>query len=177
MGALLSWLNSFWEQEMEIAVLGIEGAGKSTFVQLLQTGDYDPGMIPTVGFNMYKVTKGRVQIKVWDLGGQKRFRSMWERYCRCVDSIVFMVDSCQPDLLEAAKEELHALMQRRSLEGIPLLVLANKNDKNEALAVEEIVDMLDLRSIDNREVTYYSISCKDKVNIDVTVDWLIKHSK
>jgi GTPase SAR1 family protein len=33
-------------------------------------------MIPTVGFNMRKVTKGNVTIKVWDIGGQPRFRSM-----------------------------------------------------------------------------------------------------
>jgi len=41
-----------------------------------------------VGFNMRKVTKGNVTIKLWDLGGQPRFRSMWERYCRAVSAIV-----------------------------------------------------------------------------------------
>ena len=29
-------------------------------------------MIPTVGFNMRKITKGRVTIKLWDIGGQPR---------------------------------------------------------------------------------------------------------
>ncbi|RWW36514.1 hypothetical protein BHE74_00058459, partial [Ensete ventricosum] len=42
-----------------------------------------------VGFNMRKVTKGNVTIKLWDLGGQPRFRSMWERYCRGVSAIVY----------------------------------------------------------------------------------------
>lgn len=42
-----------------------------------------------VGFNMRKVTKGNVTIKLWDLGGQPRFRSMWERYCRAVSAIVY----------------------------------------------------------------------------------------
>lgn len=44
---------------------------------------------PQVGFNMRKVTKGNVTIKLWDLGGQPRFRSMWERYCRAVSAIVY----------------------------------------------------------------------------------------
>lgn len=35
---------------------------------------------------MRKVTKGGVTIKLWDLGGQSRFRSMWERYCRGVQA-------------------------------------------------------------------------------------------
>lgn len=43
-----------------------------------------------VGFNMKKVTKGNVTIKLWDLGGQPRFRSMWERYCRAVAAIVYV---------------------------------------------------------------------------------------
>ena len=76
---------------------------------LAQTGAFSEDMIPTVGFNMRKVTKGNVSIKarhvssgtcsaarraltraaqLWDLGGQSRFRSMWERYCRGVNAIV-----------------------------------------------------------------------------------------
>lgn len=39
---------------------------------------------------MRKVTKGNVTIKLWDLGGQPRFRSMWERYCRAVSAIVYV---------------------------------------------------------------------------------------
>lgn len=38
---------------------------------------------------MRKVTKGNVTIKLWDLGGQPRFRTMWERYCRAVSAIVY----------------------------------------------------------------------------------------
>ena len=57
---------------------------------ILQTGGFSEDMIPTVGFNMRKVTKGNVTIKLWDLGGQPRFRSMWERYCRAVSAIVYV---------------------------------------------------------------------------------------
>lgn len=38
---------------------------------------------------MRKVTKGNVTMKLWDIGGQPRFRSMWERYCRGVNAIVY----------------------------------------------------------------------------------------
>ena len=59
-------------------------------------------MIPTVGFNMRKITKGNVTIKLWDIGGQPRFRSMWERYCRGVNAIVYMVDAADPDKIEVS---------------------------------------------------------------------------
>ena len=35
--------------------------------------DWSQDMIPTVGFNMRKITKGRVTIKLWDIGGQPRW--------------------------------------------------------------------------------------------------------
>lgn len=53
-----------------------------------KSGQFSEDMIPTVGFNMRKVTKGNVSIKIWDIGGQPRFRSMWEKYCRGVQAIM-----------------------------------------------------------------------------------------
>ncbi len=37
---------------------------------------------------------------MWDLGGQPRFRNLWERYCRGVQAIVYVVDSADLDGLE-----------------------------------------------------------------------------
>ena len=91
MGSLWSWIRGFWQQEMEMSIVGLQNAGKSTFIHVIQKGEYVPDMIPTVGFNMHKVDKGKVSIKVWDLGGQKKFRGMWERYCRKNDAIVYVI--------------------------------------------------------------------------------------
>ena len=109
-------------------------------------------MIPTVGFNMRKVTKGKVTIKLWDLGGQPRFRSMWERYCRGVHAIVYVVDSADPDNIAVSKTELHDLLAKPALERIPVLVLGNKNDLPEALSVDELIEKLNLKALTNREV-------------------------
>lgn len=157
--------------------MGLQNAGKTSLVNVLTTGTFHEDMVPTVGFNMRMLSRGGVTIKLWDLGGQVRFRSMWERYCRGVEAIVFVVDSADADALEAARAELHELLARPSLAGIPLLVLGNKNDLPEALPVPELVARLDLKALTEREVCIYSISCKRKANIDVTLDWLAKHAK
>ena len=67
---------------------------------------------------MRKVQKGNVSIKIWDIGGQPRFRGMWERYCRGVNVIVYMVDAADHDKLEAATNELHQLMDKPQLQVI-----------------------------------------------------------
>ncbi|KAB5541234.1 hypothetical protein DKX38_014208 [Salix brachista] len=165
--AFLNWLRSlFFKQEMELSLIGLQNAGKTSLVNVI-----------AVGFNMRKVTKGNVTIKLWDLGGQPRFRSMWERYCRAVSAIVYVVDAADNDNLSVSRSELHDLLSKPSLSGIPLLVLGNKIDKPVSLSKEDFMEQMGLKSITDREVCCYMISCKNSTNIDTVIDWLVKHSK
>ncbi|XP_010528555.1 PREDICTED: ADP-ribosylation factor-like protein 8B isoform X2 [Tarenaya hassleriana] len=161
---------------MELSLVGLQNGGKTSLVNAIAAGSYSEDMIPTVGFNMRKVTKGNVTIKLWDVGGQRRFRTTWERYCRGVSAIVYVVDAADRDSVPISRNELHDLLVKPSLSGIPLLVLGNKIDKSEALSKQSLVDQLGLDTIGDREVCCYMISCKDSVNIDVVIDWLINHS-
>ncbi|KNA18923.1 hypothetical protein SOVF_066280 [Spinacia oleracea] len=176
--ALLNWLRSlFFKQEMELSLIGLQNAGKTSLVNVVATGGYSEDMIPTVGFNMKKVTKGNVTIKLWDIGGQPRFRSMWERYCRAVSAIVYVVDAADHDNISISRSELHDLLSKPSLSGIPLLVLGNKTDKAGAILKEDFMEQMELKSITDREVCCFMISCKNSSNIDAVIDWLVKHSK
>uniref|UniRef100_A0A670I0M6 ARF like GTPase 8A n=1 Tax=Podarcis muralis TaxID=64176 RepID=A0A670I0M6_PODMU len=115
--------------------------------------------------------------QLWDIGGQPRFRSMWERYCRGVSAIVYMVDAADQEKIEASKNELHNLLDKPQLQGIPVLVLGNKRDLPGALDEKELIEKMNLSAIQDREICCYSISCKEKDNIDITLQWLIQHSK
>jgi ADP-ribosylation factor-like protein 8 len=102
---------------------------------------------------------------------------MWERYCKGVSAIIFVLDAADQSTVEPAKTELHGLMSRESLQGIPLLVLANKNDLDDALKVDEVIEQLDLKSITDRQVSCYSISVKEANNLNSVLSWLISRSK
>jgi len=175
--SMLNWFRSlFWKQEMELTLVGLQNSGKTTLVNVVANGTFQEDMLPTIGFNMKKITKGNVTIKLWDIGGQPRFRSMWERYCRGVNAIVFVVDAADREKFETAAKVLQELLSKPPLAGIPLLVLANKNDLPGAASSDEIINAMELKSLTGREVCCYSISAKNQVNIDVTLEWLIKHS-
>jgi len=178
---LLDWAKSlFWKQEMEITLVGLQSAGKTTLLSAISDGKLsaEKDTIPTIGLNTKKVTKGAVTIKLWDIGGQPRFRPMWERYCRGVNSIVYVVDAADPSMFESSKACLHDLLSKPALANIPLLVLANKNDLPGAVDERAVGAALDLATIAStgREVTCYSISAKRVVNIDVTLSWLTQHA-
>lgn len=81
-------------------------------------------------------------IKIWDMGGQKKFRGMWERYCRGVEVIVFVIDAADSKLFGQANKELQTLLTKPSLAHVPLLVLLNKCDLSSAAEPEAVVKQL-----------------------------------
>jgi len=175
---ILDWIKGlFWKEEMELTLVGLQYSSKTTFVNVISSGQFSEDMIPTVGFNMRKITKGNVTIKMWDIGGQPRFRTMWERYCRGVNVIVYMVDAADTEKIEASRNELHSLLEKPQLQGIPVLILGNKRDLDGACDEKDLIDRMNLNAITDREICCYSISCKEKENIDITLQWLIQHSK
>ncbi|CAG8804255.1 21242_t:CDS:2, partial [Racocetra persica] len=141
------------------------------------SGQFSEDMTPTIEPSLRKVTMRYINMQIWDIGGQPRFRSLWEQYCTGVNAIVFVIDSADHEKLGAARIELGSLLEKPPLANIPVLVLGNKNDLPEALPVEKIIDEMNLKSITNREISCYSFSAKNQVNLDFTLDWLTEKSK
>ena len=171
---ILGWLreNFFKNKELELSIVGLQNAGKSTLINSLQTGEFDEDSIPTVGVNIRAVKKGKVSLKIWDLGGHTRYRETWERYCSTSDCIIFVVDSSDLENIHKAKNELHSLLSHSTLSGIPLLLLGNKNDIKGSLKVNEITEQMELMTLKDRRIGYFSISAKEMVNIDAVLKWL-----
>ena len=66
---ILEWIKSmFFNKELELAILGVQNAGKTTLVNVMANNKFDEDTIPTIGFNFRKLKKGKVEFKLWDLG-------------------------------------------------------------------------------------------------------------
>lgn len=89
----------------------------------------------------------------------------------------FIVDSADKEALPVAKEELHILLDKPAMEGIPLLVLGNKSDLSGHASVDELIDALNLKAVTHREVSCYGISAKEETNLDAVLQWLIARAK
>ncbi len=91
-----------------------------------------------------------MRFQVWDLGGQSSIRPYWRCYYANTDGVVFVADSADVDRASIAKGELGAMLQEDELKGVPLLVLANKQDLPGAQGPAELSELLDLVSIKDR---------------------------
>jgi len=173
-----SWFSSlFFSKSAEISIVGLQASGKTSFVNALGLGQWSEDVVPTVAFNLRKVKRNNITFKIWDVAGQPKFRTMWDRYCRGVDAIVFVVDAHDREKLPTARFELHSLLDKPELAGVPLLVLGNKNDLPDYMPVEELIRALDLNTIQDRPVSCYSCSMKSTHNLDIVLKWLAERAK
>ena len=64
---------------------------------------WGPVYLANYCFLVAKIRYQGAQIIFWDLGGQVRMRSMWEKYYMEANTVVFVVDSADVGRLDEAK--------------------------------------------------------------------------
>ncbi len=99
---------------------------------------------PTQGFNIKSVQTGGFKLNVWDIGGQKHIRPYWKNYYANTDALIYVIDSADKRRVDEAAEELTELCSQEELVGVPVLVLANKQDLLGAFTAAELMGELDL---------------------------------
>uniref|UniRef100_A0A0K2T764 ADP-ribosylation factor-like protein 11 n=1 Tax=Lepeophtheirus salmonis TaxID=72036 RepID=A0A0K2T764_LEPSM len=163
--ALLDSLPSaFKGEDHHVVMVGLDSAGKTTVLYRLKFDQYI-NTVPTIGFNCEKIrgtlgdSRGLVFL-VWDVGGQEKIRPLWRPYTRATDGIIFVVDSTDTgDRLDEAKMELHRIMKTQDNVGVPLLVIANKQDLPTSKSAPELERILELSKIGNSSLWYLEPCC------------------
>ncbi|XP_033501665.1 ADP-ribosylation factor-like protein 4D [Epinephelus lanceolatus] len=140
-------------QSLHVVVIGLDSAGKTSLLYRLKLREFVE-TIPTKGFNMerIKVPMGNSKtntttFQVWDVGGQDKLRPLWKSYTRRTDGLVFVVDAAEAERMEEAKVELHRITRSAENLGVPVLVLANKQDLDGAASASEVEKVLALHEL------------------------------
>ncbi|CBY11971.1 unnamed protein product [Oikopleura dioica] len=135
----------FQKDEYCILILGLDDAGKTTFLEQTKTkfNQEYRGMplnkiTTTVGLNIGKVTTQGVKLMFWDLGGQEELQSLWDKYFSDCHGVIFIVDSADPDRLLESKRAFDQVLSFSTLDSAPLLILGNKQDISGCLPILEI---------------------------------------
>ncbi|KAJ3594867.1 hypothetical protein NHX12_004172 [Muraenolepis orangiensis] len=134
--------------EVRVLLLGLDNAGKSTLLYKLKH-DKCVATVPTIGFNveMCEAKRGRsnIALTVWDIGGQRSMRPHWTSFYADTAAVVFVLDSSDLPRLAEARRELECTLRSDLLPpGVPVVVLANKQDAVGALTATELTERFNL---------------------------------
>ncbi len=118
----------------KICLIGEGNVGKTSLLSLLQGRKVHKERIPTVGLEVEDSLLNGQNCSVWDLGGQNRFKFMWQDFLRGAGLAVIVCDSTEKNV-EQTKEIYDRF--ERSL-GTKIIAIANKQDLPGRLSAQEV---------------------------------------
>jgi len=126
----------------------------------------------TIGFNAETLICQGLALKLWDVGYREGMWRLWEIYYTSASALIFVLDASDSSKFATAKEDLDQLLDRKELQGFPLLVLANKQDLPGAQAADLVVQALALHSIRGRHWHILETSAVSAQGLIEGLDWL-----
>lgn len=171
------------KDEFFVLILGLDNAGKSTFLESAKaqfTKGYrgvNPAKITTtVGLNIGKIDTEGIRLNFWDLGGQEELQALWDKYYAECHAVIYTVDSNDRDRIQESKLSFDAMIANENLSGVPLLVLANKQDLPDCMGVREVKPIFheNAESIGNRECMVLPTSGLTGDGVAEGIDWLVQ---
>ncbi|KAL1451722.1 hypothetical protein WDU94_006073 [Cyamophila willieti] len=172
------------KDEFCVLILGLDNAGKTTYLESAKTKftkNYK-GMNPskittTVGLNIGQIDINTVRLNFWDLGGQLELQSLWDKYYAECHALIYVVDSNDRDRIAESKETFDKMISNENLIGVPLLVLANKQDIRDCMGVREVKPIFNKNSahlIGRRDCMVMPVSALTGEGIDEGIRWLVE---
>ncbi|XP_066515688.1 ADP-ribosylation factor-like protein 13B isoform X4 [Hoplias malabaricus] len=172
-----SWLKRWREpaRKVTLVMVGLDNAGKTATVRGIQ-GESPLDVAPTVGFSKVDLKQGKFEVTIFDLGGGKRIRGIWKNYYSESYGVVFVVDSSDVQRIQETRDTMAEVLRHPRIAGKPVLVLANKQDQEGALAEADIIESLSLEKLVNENKCLCQIEpCSAVLGYGKKVDKSIKN--
>ncbi len=172
----MSWIAKLFggKKEMQMLMIGLDHAGKSTIVSGMQLGKPTTTAIkPTIGFSLEEIVFENFKLKMWDISGQEKYRQLWKHYYEGAKGIVFVVDSADRERLPEVKDELQKVLVEQDLSRMRMLIIANKQDLPGALRAKEIRDALGIPFEHESKIRIQEASAKRYEGLLEGFTWLV----
>ena len=156
----------------KVLIAGASGAGKTSLVHSLVFEGFTE-VAPTIGVNFaQKVCRGEagpINLSIWDLSGQPRFRCLMPRFCQGATGVVLVIDVTEPESLDTASQWLEFISSFNNLQQELTVVLAgNKGDLPGLITQKKIQRVCARHNI----MEYIPCSAKTGENVRLVFDSL-----
>eukprot|EP00904_Undaria_pinnatifida_P013886 jgi/Undpi1/9628/HiC_scaffold_27.g12084.m1 len=129
-------------QEKRLLLLGLDAAGKTSLLYKLHLNEVVT-TIPTVGFNVERVEYKKMDMTIWDIGGQSKLRPLWRHYYVNTDALIFVIDSSDQERLEEARDEMLNVLRDPNMRDCgTVLIFLNKQDLPGAVSPSFLIEKL-----------------------------------
>ncbi len=184
----MSWLSKIFgkkeiEQKANIVILGASGAGKTTLVRYLETGQpvtQDPRTTLGIDIRQNPITISGWSLSAIDVGGQELYReSLWSLGVSQSDAVIYVIDGTVKPTVDNTSFEVSKFSFDYMLsiveDSTPILILINKQDLTEVepITAEQSIELYGISKMVGRSFNILPSSAKFGFGVETAVHWLI----
>eukprot|EP00834_Sanchytrium_tribonematis_P000210 NODE_4_length_77007_cov_1.156642.p50 type:complete len:212 gc:universal NODE_4_length_77007_cov_1.156642:52030-52665(+) len=176
-----------------ILIIGLDNSGKSTLVECIKRlytkQRVMHTLVPTVGLNTCKfqyslplrsdyclaLLPQKLSILIWDLGGQSELQALWSTYYPDCHAILYLIDSTDHNRLASNVQILKSVLSNQDAD-VPLLLLANKQDLEQAWPIHQIKEVVQnplAEYLDVKEAQTLGISALEGDGVKEAMSWIV----
>ena len=171
------------EQKASIVILGASGAGKTTLVRYLETGQpvmKDPRTTLGIDIRQNPINIGGWSLSAIDVGGQELYReSLWSLGISQADAVIYVIDgtvksTIDTTVFEESKFNFDYMLSLVETH-VPILILINKQDLKDQnpLTTQEAIKLYDITQLVGRSFNILPTSAKFGDGVEIAVLWLV----
>ena len=131
------------KEEVRAILLGLDCSGKTSLLYRYVHGKVT-NTVPTIGFNVESVDIHGRDVTFWDVGGCDKIRPLWRHYYPNTRLVVLVVDACDRDRMEAAREDFAQIDAEAEFAKSIMIAVFNKQDLPSAMSLEECREVFGL---------------------------------
>ena len=155
-----TWTQIFGKDYYNILILGLDGSGKTTILQKIK--------------NSKNVAHKRLNFKIFDLGGVCANNCLHKQNFNNIDGLIFVIDSIDKERILEASRYFEEINIKEELKNCPILIMANKQDCDVSLTLDEIIKALNLKKYNNsRKWCVRGTSAVIEQGIEESIFWMI----
>ncbi|KAM3720484.1 ADP-ribosylation factor-like protein 13B [Dirofilaria immitis] len=161
-------------RKIRICILGLDGAGKSTAICALASGELND-ILPTNGFALQEFRYKKAEIIAYDLGGGSGIRSIWKNYYPEVFGVIYVIDGSERKRIEESGRLLKDVISDEDLHNKPFLIILNKKDRERCIDEIQFSDRFNLHTLANQYQTQIRVEiCQSNIGSGKMIDSTLK---
>lgn len=147
------------EQKNKLFCFGLNNAGKTSLLNCMQKSALNENPTPTKAFDLIDMIINDIEFITWDAPGQVKYRKSWEKGLLKTDILLFLIDTADRIHFQEANLELNAILRKKEVKKIPLVICFHKFDLKESRDnFDEARKIFQLSQASEREIFWLKTS-------------------
>ena len=165
-----------YDKTCKILLIGDSCVGKTCLISRYAIGVFNEDYITTVGFDSRQkeeiINNEKVLVRIFDTGGQERFKSITANYLRNAEGVILVYDLTSTESFENLKFWIESIKNNLGNdEPIPIIIIGNKIDLEDAREINKLVAE---KFAKDNNYKYFETSAKTGEGVDDAFREIVK---